>query len=441
MAFHVLWRVEAHDSFSDIVLDNLFNRHRPPSAEKALANEIVFGVLRHRTYIDYYLQQVSDRPLARIERKTLIALRVGAYQMLFLERVPYSAATDESVSLSPEGSRGFVNAVLRSLASKKEILQSPETVSDPSERTAALYSHPLWMVNDWTARLGEQGAADLCRANNDKPRLTLRVNSLRTGRQAFMRLLSNKGIEAGAGELSPFAVIIPRPLPVRDLPGFEEGLFQVQDEASQLPPLLLGPRPGETVLDACAAPGTKSLETAQLMQGKGRILAVDIHQGRLERLVPEARRLGMDNITLMTGDASRSLKKSLPRGFRGGLFDRVLVDAPCTGMGIIRGSPEIKWKRKPEDAASQGEIQKSILLNVAKWVSPGGVLVYSTCTFTYEENERVIASLLETGEFVQEDPARFLMQAASLTGHKMLRTWPHLTGADGFTIFRLRKKQ
>lgn len=256
-----------------------------------------------------------------------------------------------------------------------------------------------------------------------------------------MRLLSNKGIEAHAGALSPFAVILPHPVPVRDLPGFEEGLFQVQDEASQLPPLLLAPRQGDNVLDACAAPGTKSLETAELMKGRGKVLAVDIHESRLNRLAPEAKRLALDNVTAITGDASRSLKKSLPRGFRGVLFDRVLVDAPCTGMGIIRRSPEIKWKRKPEDAEEQSLRQKAILVNTAKWLRPGGALVYSTCTFTTEENEKVISELLETGEFEQEDPGKYLPQAAAVTEHKMLRTWPHLTGADGFTIFRLRRKE
>ncbi|MFO8056908.1 MAG: 16S rRNA (cytosine(967)-C(5))-methyltransferase RsmB [bacterium] len=440
MAFHALWRVQAQDAFADIVLDNLFKRHRPAGAEKSLAHELVFGVLRHRSYLDHYLGQVADRPLSKIERRTLLALRLGAYQLFFLSRVPQSAAVDESVSLAPSSSRGFVNAVLRSLASGEKKLQAPESIRDPAERTAAMYSHPLWMVKDWTERLGEDGAAELCRANNIKPPLSLRINGMRTGREVFIRLLSKHGIEVRPGKLSPLAVIVPDPVPVRDLPGFDDGLFQVQDEASQLPPLLLGPRPGETVLDACAAPGTKSLELAQLMEGKGRILALDVHKGRLERLLPEARRLGLDNVTTMEGDASLSLKKSLPRGFRGVLFDRVLVDAPCTGTGIIRRSPEIKWRRKPEDAYTQGELQRSILLNVAKWLKPGGVLVYSTCTFTLEENEKVISSLLETGGFEQEDPACHLPQAASVTSHKMLRTFPHLTGTDGFTVFRLRRK-
>jgi len=440
MAFHALWRVEAQEAFSDIVLDNLFKRHRPSSAEKALANELVFGVLRHRSYLDHYLKQVCDRPLGKVERKTLLALRLGAYQLLFLSRVPKSAAVDQSVSLAPPQSRGFVNAVLRSLSGPEKSLQSPEEMSDHLERLSVLYSHPQWMVKSWMERLGEEGVEELCRANNRKPPLTLRTNSRRSGRDAFMRLLSNKGIEAHAGELSPLAVIIPDPVPVRDLPGFEEGLFQVQDEASQLPPLLLAPQKGETVLDACAAPGTKSLEIAGLMQGMGRVLAVDIHESRLNRLSPEAGRLALDNVTAITGDASRTLKKSLPRGFRGDFFDRVLVDAPCTGMGIIRRSPEIKWKRKPEETEEQSRRQKAILLNTAKWLRPGGVLVYSTCTFTTEENEKVVSALLETGGFEQEDPAKYLPQAAAVTEHKMLRTWPHLTGTDGFTIFRLRRK-
>jgi 16S rRNA (cytosine967-C5)-methyltransferase len=437
MAFTALWRVEARESYAEIALDSIFNRHNPADRDKALATEITYGVLRWKLLLDFYLRQVSDRSLKKIERKAMLALRIGAYQVMMLDRVPDSAAVNESVSLAPDKARGFVNAVLRSLAARKAGLEIPEKIKDDVERLSITWSHPRWMVEQWVERFGYESAEALCVANNERPRLTLRVNTMRTGREAFLRILKKDGVEARPGQWSPLAVIIEEHVPVPGIPGYDDGLFAVQDEASQLAVLVLAPKPGEIILDACAAPGTKSLQIMQMMGGKGRVVAVDVHEGRLKRISSEALRLGIKNVTRVAADATKEI--AFPKRLHGVKFDRVLVDAPCTGFGTIRRRPEIKWNRKPGDAKERGELQRAILENVSKLLKPGGTLVYSTCTITLEENEQAIAPLFHSGVFTQEDPGRNLKHTGSLVEHRMLRTWPHITGTDGFTIFKLKK--
>ena len=439
IAAKTLWRVEVKDAFADITLDNLFNKYRPRTEDRALATEITYGVLRWRLFLHHYLAQVSERPLSKIDRNARIALEVGAYQLLLLDRVPARAAVNESVEAAPDKGRGFVNAVLRALASKKDELKGPEIIEDEAERISVELSHPRWMVDHWISQIGIDGTRELCRANNKRPPLTLRVNRVRTGRAAFMRILEKEGVECREGAYSPLAVVLSGSADVTSLPGYDDGLFAVQDEASQLVPLVLQPRPNENILDSCAAPGTKSLQIMEMMDGKGRVAAVDIHQGRLSRMAEEALRLGIKNVTRVVGDAAGKIE--FPKKLGGAVFDRLLVDAPCTGLGTIRRRPEIKWKRKPEEVEGRSKLQRAILKNVKRYLKPGGTLVYSTCTTTVEENERAVALLLHSDEFTQLDPAEGLSPLSAVTKNRMVRTWPHITGTDGFTIFKLKKKK
>ncbi len=446
VAAKALWRVEVKDAFAGLALEGLFQKHGLDQKERALATELTYGVLRWLLLIDFFLGQVADRPLHKVERRARIALRMGAYQLLMLDRIPARAAVNESVSLAPAQARGFVNAVLRSLADKKDRLEKPDGIEDPVERLCIELSHPGWMVEEWAGQIGLEATRELLRANNRRPGLTLRVNTLRTGRDVLIRTLANEGLDARPGEISPLSVILPEPMPAPRVPGFEQGLFAVQDQASQLAPMVLDPRPGETILDACAAPGTKSFEIMQLMEGRGRVIAADVHKERLKRMSAEAQRLGIKNVTRVEADASVAVEEwaALPERFRGIKFDRVLVDAPCTGLGAIRRKPEIKWRRRPGEAKERARLQRAILTEMSKALKPGGVLVYSTCTLTREENEGAVAPLLHSGEFSLEQPApgerfRTGTRLKGLAEHKVLRTWPHLAGTDGFTIFKLRK--
>jgi 16S rRNA (cytosine967-C5)-methyltransferase len=479
LAFTALWRVAATRAYADIVLDALFNERRPERADKALASELTYGVLRWQLLLDHRLAELVDRPLAKVERKVLLALRLGAYQLLLLDRVADAVAVNDTVSLAPAKARGFVNAVLRKLATTRHALPPLDAIADPIERLSIAESHPRWMAAEWSDRLGPEAAAALCRANNQRPGLTLRVNALRTGREALIRLLAKDGIAAEPGRFSPLAIVLAKSESPRNLPGYDDGLFAIQDEASQLVPFILAPRPGELILDACAAPGTKSLQLMQLMNTHGRVIALDLHPARLQRMAPEAQRLGLKNITRIAGDATMPITFTeensddannekdrradpgadpgadrgagaptraplLPARFKDALFDRILVDAPCSGLGAIRHRPEIKWTRTPEDVAAMASLQSAILANVAHYLKPGGILVYSTCTFTLAENEAVIQSFLASSPFTQEDPAHDLppplrSSLSPLIHSLTLRTWPHLTGTDGFTVFRLRK--
>ena len=420
---------------SDSALDDVLHQRKLSSPDRALATELLYGTIRWRALLDHFLGQVADRRLDKIERRALIALRLGAYQLLRL-RVPGRAAVAESVSLAPSPTRGFVNAILRNLDRRRDALQGPEKISDLIERLAVSESHPRWLVERWANELGAEDAAKLLAANNLRPALALRVNPLRSDRDRLLALFAEKGVEASAGPLSPLAVVVPDSGPVRELPGYAEGHFAVQDEASQLAPLIVGPQPGELALDVCAAPGTKTLALAALMNNQGTVVAVDANAERLDRMTAEIDRLGVTNVVAVTADATAPLR--LPGRFTDALFDRVLVDPPCTGLGTIRRRPEIKWRRGPSDIAALADKQRAILQHAAARVKPGGTLVYSTCTLTREENEEVVAVLHP--EFEAVDPAP-PASAASLVKDNVLRTWPHIIGADGFTLMRfLRRK-
>lgn len=447
LAFTALWRVAAAGAFADLALGALFAERRPGRPVRALATELTYGVLRWQALLDYRLAALIDRPLNKVERKALLSLRLGAYQLLRLDRVAAAVAVDESVALAPAPARGFVNAVLRKLAATRAELPSLDAIADPVERLCIAESHPSWMVAEWMERLGPAAAAALCRANNQRPALTLRVNPARIGREAMIRLLEQEGVAARPGRFSPLAIALDKSEAPRHLPGYDDGLFAVQDEASQLAPLILAPRPGELILDACAAPGTKSLQLMQLMN-HGRVIALDLHEARLALMAAEARRQGVRNVTRIAADATQPFTfiEDEKSRFHGARFNRILLDAPCSGLGAIRRRPEIKWTRSPEDVVAMAKLQSALLSNVANYLKPGGILVYSTCTFTREENEAVIQAFLAAAPFILEDPAADLTPAlrsvlAPFIHERVLHTWPHLTGTDGFTVFRLRRDE
>jgi 16S rRNA (cytosine967-C5)-methyltransferase len=439
IAFLVLKSVETDDAFADILLDNYFENYIINSRDKALASELTYGVLRFKLLLDYYIGQVSSRKIEDLKLKVLIPLRIGAYQILKLDRIPESAAVNESVKLSPEFARGFVNAVLRNLIRKKNELKSPDTIVDPIERLAVSESHPKWMVKRLVDSMGIEEAKLLLAANNKRAPLTLRVNTLRTGRDAYIRMLEANDIKSSAGKYSDTAVVLEKYLSVKGLPGYTDGLFAVQDEASQLVAKVLSPTPGWKIMDACAAPGTKSLAIMEQMNGRGKVMAVDIHERRLSRMVSESKRLGIKNVTRVVADACVNIDR--PKKFKDVMFDAILVDAPCTGLGTIRRHPEIKWRRQEEDIIERATLQKNILANVSAMLRPGGVLVYSTCTFTKEENEEVVSKILSADEFKMEDPKDFLSSSAKLVKDRVVSTWTHKTGMDTFTIIRLKKNK
>lgn len=442
LAWEVLWRTQSHGAYPDLLLSALLQREPGLSrADRALAQELVMGALRWQASLDRALSQVSSRPLSRIPVRLLVALRIGAYQILFLDRIPVSAAVNETVELVRKTgfghATGFANAVLRALAQRGRHLLSVDPSLPPGQKIAMETSHPLWMVEMWLGQWDEEETRALCEANNKVPPLTLRCNTLKTCPEALLEALSRQGVKAIATGFSPEGLeVLSLEVPLASLGPFRQGWFQIQDEASQLISHWLELTEGHTVLDACAAPGGKTAHMAQLLGNKGQILALDIHQERLHLLAQECRRLGITCVRILKADVLEP--SSLPQG----RFDRILLDAPCSGLGVLRRNPDAKWKRVPQDIPRMVSLQRRMLANLVPLLAPGGILLYSVCTHTQEETQGVLASLQAKEMGVELWPSAKGLPggARDLVGPDgFFRSFPHRHGMDGFTAFRLRR--
>ena len=441
-ALEVLTRWEKRGSTMDplfdafVVADPLLTE-----LDKAFVREIVYGVLRWRGRLDWVIAAYSRIKPSRLERAILAILRMGAYQILFMDRVPPPAAVDESVKLAKglrkKEAAAFVNGILRGIAEGRKEITYPDLRTEPIEYIAAFHSHPSWLVRRWVEQFGREETIALCEANNQFPPLTSRVNTLKASRVEIIKRLHDQGIEASPTLFSPVGLRIESPPALTTWGPLQQGLLQVQDEAAQLVSLILAPKPGERVLDLCAAPGGKTTHMAELMQNQGEIIAVDVSPTKLQLVQENCQRLGISMVKAKALDATR------PLPFPPGSFDGCLVDAPCTGLGTLRRHPEGKWRNRGADITRLQEMQGQILRQAALLVRQGGILVYSTCTLTQEENEGVIeAFLTEHKEFALENAARLLpRECEGLVDEKgCLRTMPHRHGMDGFFAARIKKE-
>jgi 16S rRNA (cytosine967-C5)-methyltransferase len=443
----------------DVLLDRALARCSFDSRERALTVEITYGVLRRLSTIDWRLEPVLEKPLPRLPVAVQMVLRLGAYQLLFLGRIPQSAAVNESVNLARAFAgtvgrdwSGFVNAVLRALL-RHPPQPWPSMDLDASQGLALRYSVPGWLSRRWVERLGVASAEMVCEGVSVAPPLTLRVNYLITTREALLETFAQLGIAAKPTGVSPFGILIEDGGSVPSLPGFHEGSFYVEDEAAQLIPPLLDPRPGDIVLDACAAPGGKSTHLADLMHNKGTIYAVDRKGARLELLRSNCHRLGVQIVVPIVGDirqprewvrtigAAESPSVEKPK-LADLSVDRILVDAPCSGLGVLRRHPEAKWRKDERALPRHQALQCQILEAVAPCLRPGGVLVYSTCSTEPEENEHVIERFCRVhAEFQRESVVSWLPPAAQgfVTEQGALSTVGNQFSMDGFYAARLRK--
>jgi len=444
MALKTLIRWERGKPLLDEILSEVLVKSvLPDPRDRALCGELVNGVVRHLYYLDYVISRFAEEPLDKMDPQVRNLLRLSAYQLLFT-RIPERAAVAEAVKLIKRG-RGkwvvsFVNAVLRRIAGVRNHPPEPPREMNPVAYLSVRYSYPEWMVERWLSRFGEEETERLLAAGNEKPPLVVRVNTLRVTRDQLLLYLRSEIPEAEACRYSPEGIVL-RGFRGRitDLRAFRVGWLQVQDEASQLVSYLVSPRPGERVLDACAGVGGKTTHLAQLMRNTGRIYAYDLYDWRLERLRENAARLGVNNVETATGDVLRSV-----RSLGGNFFDRILVDAPCTGTGVIRRHPDIKWARRPEDLVEVPKKQLALLAGLVEVLKPGGVLVYATCSLEPEENEEVVAQFLSShSEFEIEDPRKVLPEPARdlVDENGFLHTYPHRHGLDGFFGVRLRKRR
>lgn len=448
LAVRVLERVERVRSYADLALNQALARSNLPAADRALTTEIVYGTLRWRGRIDWVLAQAIDRKLEDLEPLVVTALRAGAYQLLFMDRVPERAAVDETVrcvrALHAERATGLANAVLRRVAREHGTWSLPALADDPVAHVRDALSMPDWLARRFVEAWGPDEAAAFAEACNHPPPLTVRVNAARHTPEALLDDLRLRHPEAARCVRAPYGLVLGRKGDPRRDARFLAGDFTVQDEASQLVIEMLDPQPSDRVLDVCAAPGTKTTGIAERLGPAGRVLALDRHAERLKLVARAARRLGLGSLRTIARDATRPLD-DLPALTDGDAsaaeapFDRVLVDAPCSGIGSLRRNPDARWRVEPEDPERLAAVQGRILDRAAAVLGPGGALVYSTCTVLPEENEHVVEAFLAShDDFRLAGPDELPESVRPWVDDRgLLHTRPHRHDADGFFAARL----
>jgi 16S rRNA (cytosine967-C5)-methyltransferase len=429
LALHVLGLCRRHDAFLQEILDQQLTQHLLSAADRRLTTQLTYGVLRRRGTLHALLQPLVTRPAVKVEAWLWDALYLGAYQLALMSHIPAHAAIHETVELAAAfgrpGAKGFLNGVLRALSALvtpertttpgpaalpleqgeyRRLLRPvlPDLAVNPVEYLAAGFSLPDWIARRWLARYDPEECRRLGFWFAGPAPLTLRCNPLRTDRETLLRALQEAGVNAAAG-VHPQAIRVHDHVPIRELPGYEEGWFAVQDEASMRVASALNPSPGMTVLDLCAAPGGKTTHLAELMANRGRVVAGDVDAKRLETVATLARRLG---ITIVEP------RRLLPDGELGEPsepFDAALVDVPCSNTGVLGRRPEVRWRLRPGDLKRLVALQVRLLRLVAGKVKPGGTVVYSTCSIEPEENREVVrqaADLLDLEAEEEQVPGR-----------------------------------
>lgn len=402
IAFQVLCRVE-DGAYSDLALDGALEAVPDlDRRERGLATELVYGVLRRRGNLDYILSAYCRQTLTKLEPQALCLLRLGVYQLFYLDKVPQRAAVHSTVELARqmglERVTGLVNGILRSCIREPQRVQWPLVEDDPVAWLTHYGSLPQWLAKRWLNEFGLGGAGSLAEAMLQVPPTTLRVNTLKIGRDAFIEKLAEADIVARATRFASEGVVVESGQ-LRSLPVEDSTLYQVQDEASMLIAHLLAPKAGDKVLDVCAAPGGKTTHLAALSDNQAEIVALDLHPKRLTLVQQGAQRLGCSSIATHPWDMTRPCSL-FPKGY----FDRVLVDAPCSGLGVLRRNPESRWRRSENDVRHLAKLQRKILAQASGLVASGGLLVYSLCTTTAEESVQVVESFLaQHADFKQED--------------------------------------
>jgi len=438
LALDVLTRVERDSAHADVTLAAALAGSGLSARDRGLASRLVYGTLAWQGRLDWHLSQLSHRDPATLDPYVRTALRLGLHQILLLDRVPEHAAVATSVDLVKRhvpAASGLVNAILRRAIRERDQLTLPDADADPVAHLAAAFSHPKWIVQRWQKHFDARALRELLAADNEAAPTVLRA---RPGeRETLIERLVAAGHPAEPGRFGPEAVRVQAADP-HGLPGWAEGAFSVQGEASQLVVHLLGLTPGLRMLDACAAPGGKTTHAAELMDDRGSIVALDHRRRGARAIARNAKRLGLRSIAALVLDA-----RAADAAFRASTFDRILVDAPCSGLGTLRAHPEIRWRRQPADLVRLAAQQRQILESVTPLLKPDGVIVYATCTLTDEENEDVVGAWLAAHpELVREDAAAHLPVGvrALVDDTGALRTFPHRDDLDGFFAVRARRR-
>jgi len=429
-------KCDTQNKYSNLELDASIKKYGLNGADRALYTTLVYGVIERRISLDYYIGTLSSTPIGKIENTVLNVLRLGLYQILYMDRIPESAAVNESVELSKlhchKGVSGFVNGVLRSAVRKKDTLVPP----DPKEAGEAVhlsvkYGIPQWLCGFWSGMYGSEACEKILAATCSHPKITLRVNTLLTDRDTLAAKFEDLGISVSKTKISPVGLTLDEFVPISSITPMDEGLCYVQDESSQICTLALGAMPGETTADVCCCPGGKSFGIAMEMKNEGKLFCFDLHASKLSLVSKGAEKLGISIIETEVHNGSS------PRPELIGKLDRVICDAPCSGLGVIAKKPDLRLKT-PGDISRLPEIQYNILKASARYLRPGGTLIYSTCTLNRAENQEV------TQRFMVEHSDEFIrVPLGVIPGEDDVceRTiMPYEFGSDGFFIAKFRKK-
>ena len=431
VAYESLLKCEVRQSYPNIEIDSAIEKHGITGVDRAFYTALVYGTIERKITLDYIINSFSGRDIAKIDKEILVVLRMGIYQIIYMGSVPDHAACNEGVELckkiGKKSASGFVNAVLRETIRKKESIIYPDKDKETVKYLSVMYSYPEWLCEMWLLDYGFDRAEKILSALNVSPDMTLRVNTVKTDKNSVLTYLADKEIKADKGLYAKNAVRLLQSCPISALDILQDGRVFVQDEASQLCAEILGAESGDTVIDTCSCPGGKSFSVALNMQNKGKVYSFDLHGNKLSLVQKGAKKLDIEIIETKEHDGSTFVEELK------GVADRVLVDAPCSGLGVIAKKPDLRYK--PKEAIERlPEIQYRILKASSNYVKEGGVLVYSTCTLNIRENEKVVERFL--AEHKNFRPYDFDLENGIKSENGMLTLYPDIHKIDGFFISR-----
>ncbi|MBD3287845.1 16S rRNA (cytosine(967)-C(5))-methyltransferase RsmB [candidate division KSB1 bacterium] len=434
LVIKILNRIEDTGAYADIVLANELSGRNMPQRDRHLVTELVNGTIRWQSRLDWIILLYFSGDYEKCPQKIRTILRTALYQIIFLSKVPDYAAISEAVSLAKKLKGAFwgrkVNAILRSISKHQDEIEYPDAAKNPVKFLSVRYSHPEWMVSRWLERFGFEQTKSLLKSNNNPPKHTLRVNRLRISVSELQGLLLGAGIKTKATKFVNECLIVDKLPNLDDFDLFQRGLFSVQDESAALVGGLVDPQPGELILDLCSAPGGKATHLAEIAGNGCKIIAVDLHLNRLQLVSSAARRLGHKNIFPVNANAAHVATAKA---------DKILIDAPCTGLGVLSKRSDARWKRTPGQLAELVTIQRKILDNASKLLKNGGYLIYSTCTTEPEENEQQIARFLRNHPEFKIDFPMNRFNKELIIENKYIYTFPHIHHMDGSFATRLVK--
>lgn len=434
-ALTILLAIDKNQAYSNLLLNQTINKYKIDQKDRALLTEITYGTLQRKYTLDYYLEPFIR---GKIELWVRWLLRLSLYQIVYLTRIPPHAVVNEAVEIAKrrghKGISSMVNGVLRSILRKG--IRDLDEITDPIEKLSIETSHPKWLVNRFIEMYGYDQTAAMLQENNLPPQQTVRVNVTKKSVDDVLTLLREEGIEAIQSNVIPECLYILSGQASRTK-AFKEGLITIQDESSMMPANVLNPQPGWRVLDMCAAPGGKTTHLAEKMNNKGSILATDLHPHKLDLIEENVARLGLSIVETAPIDGRKA-----PQFLKEESFDAVLVDAPCSGLGVMRRKPDIKYTKREEDFTSLHDIQLQLLHSGAAVLKKGGRLVYSTCTVNIEENEQTVEAFLSSHPEFELIPIEHLPnQLVDKQQGGMLQVFPQDFGSDGFFVAAFRKKE